>query len=88
MTAVMEDEALAEQGEEASLLAGCRNLLRAVTKVSCGENSRALIFMASAKQRKELKCSSGICCFLVLFKIVNAVYYHNLNINAHILVAG
>ena len=34
MTAVMEDEALAEQGEEASLLAGCRNLLRAVTKVS------------------------------------------------------
>ena len=30
----MEDEALAEQGEEASLLAGCRNLLRAVTKVS------------------------------------------------------
>ena len=39
MTAVMEDEALAEQGEEASLLAGCRNLLRAVTKVwIVGEN--------------------------------------------------
>lgn len=38
MTAVMEDEALAEQGEEASLLAGCRNLLRAVTKVRAGEN--------------------------------------------------
>lgn len=38
VTAVMEDEALAEQGEEASLLAGCRNLLRAVTKVRRGEN--------------------------------------------------
>lgn len=38
VTAVMEDEALAEQGEEASLLAGCRNLLRAVTKVRAGEN--------------------------------------------------
>lgn len=80
MTAVMEDEALAEQGEEASLLAGCRNLLRAVTKVRTG----ALIFMSAAKQRKELKCS-GICCSLVLFKILKAVYYHNLNINAHIL---
>ena len=33
MTAVMEDEVLAEQGEEASLVAGCRTLLRAVTKV-------------------------------------------------------
>ena len=37
VTAVMEDEALAEQGEEASLLAGCRNLLRAVTKVRRGK---------------------------------------------------
>ena len=35
MTAVMEDEVLAEQGEEASLVAGCRTLLRAVTKVGC-----------------------------------------------------
>ena len=38
MTAVMEDEViadLADQGEESSssLIAGCRNLLRAVTKV-------------------------------------------------------
>ena len=46
-----------------------------------------LIFMTSAKQRKELKCS-GICCSLVPFKILKAVYYHNLNINAHILVAA
>ena len=33
-TAVLEDEVLAEQGEEASLLSGCRALLRSVTKVS------------------------------------------------------
>ena len=38
MTAVMEDEVIADmadQGEESSssLIAGCRNLLRAVTKV-------------------------------------------------------
>ena len=32
-TAVLEDEVLAEQGEEASLLSGCRALLRSVTKV-------------------------------------------------------
>ena len=30
----MEDEVLAEQGDESSLLSGCRNLLRAVTKVN------------------------------------------------------
>ena len=41
MTAVMEDEViadLADQGEESSssLIAGCRNLLRAVTKVGSG----------------------------------------------------
>ena len=33
MTAVLEDEVLAEQGEETSLLSGCRTLMRAITKV-------------------------------------------------------
>ena len=36
-TAVLEDEVLAEQGEEASLLSGCRALLRSVTKVSLAQ---------------------------------------------------
>lgn len=33
VTAVLEDEVLAEQGEETSLLSGCRTLMRAITKV-------------------------------------------------------
>ena len=43
MTAVMEDEVLAEQGEEASLVAGCRTLLRAVTKVRGISKPRQII---------------------------------------------
>lgn len=39
-TAVLEDEVLAEQGEEASLLSGCRALLRSVTKVSYSSRVR------------------------------------------------
>ena len=39
----MEDEVLAEQGEEASLVAGCRTLLRAVTKVGCISLPRQII---------------------------------------------
>ena len=54
MTVVMEDEVLAEQGEEASLLAGCRSLLRAVTKVSMEERRRCInIHEAAVTQNRE-----------------------------------
>ena len=33
-TAVLEDEVMAEQGEETSLLSACRALITAITKVS------------------------------------------------------
>ena len=60
MTVVMEDEVLAEQGEEASLLAGCRSLLRAVTKVRTEKRCINIHEdRCNAKQRKELKLSSS-----------------------------